>query len=170
MPRTATSDITSIAVGAALRQARLEIGITQQELASRLNVSAPYLSSIENGRMNVTIGQLSAIANALGAILDITFRVPGTHDRARHTGTARAREAGGLNTAVAGASSSRPPRPCGPLTTTSTLGAGARERRRLDRLATALPRRVRTLLQVGLMRDQRMSTLCDIRSHKGDAP
>ena len=76
LPRTATSDITSIAVGGALRSARLEIGITQQELASRLNVSAPYLSSIENGRMNMTIGQLSAIANALGAILDVTFRVP----------------------------------------------------------------------------------------------
>lgn len=77
MPRTATSDATSLSVGRALRRARLEVGISQQELASRLGVSPPYLSTLENGRSNTTIGQLSAIADALGVVLEIGFVAPG---------------------------------------------------------------------------------------------
>jgi transcriptional regulator with XRE-family HTH domain len=75
MPRTTTSDVTSVAVGRALRHARQEVGVTQHALATRLNVSAPYVSSIENGRTNVTVGQLSSIADALGVILNIEFRI-----------------------------------------------------------------------------------------------
>jgi transcriptional regulator with XRE-family HTH domain len=54
----------------------LDTGISQQELADRLGVSSPYLSTIENGRSNTTVGQLSAIADALGVILAVEFVVP----------------------------------------------------------------------------------------------
>ncbi len=50
--------------------------MTQIELAARLDVSAPYVSGVENGRANATVGQLSSIADALGVILAIEFRVP----------------------------------------------------------------------------------------------
>jgi transcriptional regulator with XRE-family HTH domain len=76
MPRTTTSDVTSLSVGRALRRARLDCGISQQELANRLGVSPPYLSTVENGRSNTTIGQLTTIADALGVILEIEFVVP----------------------------------------------------------------------------------------------
>jgi transcriptional regulator with XRE-family HTH domain len=66
----------SLAVGRELRRARLRVGLSQQELASRLGVSPPYLSTIENGRSNTTVGQLSAIADALGVILEIKFVAP----------------------------------------------------------------------------------------------
>lgn len=76
MPKTATSNITSLATGRSLRDARRKIGVSQNELATRLGVSPPYISGIENGRSNTTVGQLSAIADALGVVLEIGFSVP----------------------------------------------------------------------------------------------
>lgn len=76
MPKTATSNVTSLATGHSLREARRKMGVSQNELATRLQVSPPYLSGIENGRSNTTVGQLSAIADALGVVLEIGFSVP----------------------------------------------------------------------------------------------
>lgn len=77
MPRTSTSAIASAIAGRAIRDARRAVGMTQADLATRLGTSAPYVSLVETGRANPTIGQLSAVATALGVEMDLTFRVPG---------------------------------------------------------------------------------------------
>jgi transcriptional regulator with XRE-family HTH domain len=75
MPRTASSEIASQLLGAAIRDARKQAGLTQADLAERLQTSPPYVSSFENGKTNMTIGQLGAIADALGAELNIELVV-----------------------------------------------------------------------------------------------
>jgi transcriptional regulator with XRE-family HTH domain len=58
-----------------MRAARKEVGITQTELARRLNVSQPVIAALEAGRKNPTVGQLAAVADALQVGLDIEFPV-----------------------------------------------------------------------------------------------
>ncbi|MGI8729286.1 MAG: helix-turn-helix domain-containing protein [Solirubrobacteraceae bacterium] len=76
MPRTATSEITSKVIGKTIRDARRRVGLTQVELAARLGTSAPYISGVENGRANLTIGQLAAVAGALRVELHVELRLP----------------------------------------------------------------------------------------------
>lgn len=53
-------------IGARIKRARESSGITQEDLARRLLKHKSYLSKVENGRANPTIGSLIAIAEALG--------------------------------------------------------------------------------------------------------
>lgn len=76
MPRTAASEITSLLVGSSIRRAREDAGMTQAELADRMHASPPYVSGLETGKSNMTIGQLAAVADALHAELHIELRVP----------------------------------------------------------------------------------------------
>lgn len=76
MPRTSYSAIHSRAVGGRLRATRRTLGVTQAELARRLKVQPPYVSAIEAGRVNLTIGQLGAVASALGVGFDVEFTIP----------------------------------------------------------------------------------------------
>ena len=76
MPRTAASEITAKRVGAALRAARADAGLSQRALGERLSASGAYIANIEAGRENLTLGQLASLATALGAGLDVTFQVP----------------------------------------------------------------------------------------------
>jgi hypothetical protein len=41
-----------------------------------MDASAPYISGLENGRGNPTVGQLSAVADALRVELHVEFHVP----------------------------------------------------------------------------------------------
>jgi transcriptional regulator with XRE-family HTH domain len=75
MPKTTTSDIASIVVGSAIKRARREVGITQAELARRLGTSPPYVSMIESGASNLTVGQMSSVASALGVEMRVDFVV-----------------------------------------------------------------------------------------------
>lgn len=75
MPRTARSDPTAKLIGQAIRQARHEAGLTQAELARRLETTAPYITNVEAGRANLTVGQLASIAAALDATIEINLRV-----------------------------------------------------------------------------------------------
>lgn len=76
MPRTAPSLIASKAAGRAIRNARHEVGLTQVELARRLKASGPYISELEAGKSNLTIGQLWAVADALRVEMHIELRMP----------------------------------------------------------------------------------------------
>jgi UDP-N-acetylglucosamine 1-carboxyvinyltransferase len=58
-------------VGDSIRSARHEAGLTQAELAERLGTTPAYITNVEAGRTNLTIGQLAHIADALGADLDV---------------------------------------------------------------------------------------------------
>jgi transcriptional regulator with XRE-family HTH domain len=75
MPRTARSDPTAKLIGQAIREARHEAGLTQAELARRLETTAPYITNVEAGRANLTVGQLASIAAALDAAIEINLRV-----------------------------------------------------------------------------------------------
>ena len=76
MPKTATSDITARGVAVEIRATRLEAGMTQAQLAKRLGVTKPYVTNLEAGRENLTLGQLANIANGLGAGLHVSFPRP----------------------------------------------------------------------------------------------
>jgi transcriptional regulator with XRE-family HTH domain len=73
MPRTATSEVAAKLVGQAIRKTRTEAKLTQADVAARLGVSAAYVTNVEAGRGNVTIGQLAHIAEAMGAAMDIAL-------------------------------------------------------------------------------------------------
>lgn len=73
MPRTHSSDATSVRVGLEVRRARADLGITQAELARRMGVKPPYITNLEAGTRNITLGQLANLADALGRGLDISF-------------------------------------------------------------------------------------------------
>lgn len=53
-------------VGRNVRRARIEKGLTQEELAARAGTSQFYISSLEAGRRNPTIETLDELAQALG--------------------------------------------------------------------------------------------------------
>lgn len=76
MPRTANSAVASIVVGQSIRRVRQKLGLTQGELAERLGTTAPYVSALENGKANPTVGQLSAVASAMRVELHVEFYVP----------------------------------------------------------------------------------------------
>ncbi|WP_423459518.1 helix-turn-helix domain-containing protein [Ottowia sp. VDI28] len=54
-----------VALGAAIRQARLEKRISQEELAHRSEIDRSYMSSIERGQQNPGIASVLRIAAAL---------------------------------------------------------------------------------------------------------
>lgn len=73
MPRTAASDMTARIVGQEVRRARKEAGLTQAEVAARLNTSPTYVTNVEAGRLNLTLGQLARITSAIGADLQVSM-------------------------------------------------------------------------------------------------
>ena len=49
-----------------LRKLRRDAGLSQEEIATRSGLHVTYISSIENGKRNVSIENIFSIANALG--------------------------------------------------------------------------------------------------------
>jgi transcriptional regulator with XRE-family HTH domain len=56
-------------LGQAIREARREAGLTQEQLAERADVHWTYLSEIETGRKNPSVAVLRKIAGGLGVKL-----------------------------------------------------------------------------------------------------
>ncbi|HEY7953580.1 MAG TPA: helix-turn-helix transcriptional regulator [Solirubrobacteraceae bacterium] len=75
MPRTRRSAIHAQIVGQRLRAAREDVGLTQLQLAERMEVSQPVIAALEAGRGNPTVGQLAAVAEALQVGLDVDFKL-----------------------------------------------------------------------------------------------
>ena len=83
MQRTAVSEVHAKVLGRKLSDTRHALGLTQAVLAERLGVSASYISAVEAGRRNLTLGQLANIANAMRLGIDVSFiRPDGTPVRA----------------------------------------------------------------------------------------
>ena len=61
-------------LGARLRSARGQAGISLRELARRVAVSPSLVSQIERGSVKPSVGTLYAMANELGLLLDDLFR------------------------------------------------------------------------------------------------
>ena len=64
-------------IGSRLKNARIESGLTQQDLAEKINVSVAFVSRIERGSSHIILKRLSEICNILGisegTILNGTF-------------------------------------------------------------------------------------------------
>ncbi len=60
-------------IGVLLRQAREEVGITQEELARRLNTRKTAISRIENHAEDIKLSTLERVASALGKRLQISI-------------------------------------------------------------------------------------------------
>lgn len=76
-------------LGREIRETRHALGLSQVEVARRLGVSASYVSAVEAGRRNLTLGQLANVANAMRLGLNVSFiRPDGTPVRTRTTDAA----------------------------------------------------------------------------------
>lgn len=64
-------------IGERIKNRRKELKLTQEELATNLNLSTFYLSKIENGHASATLDTLAIIANYLD--LDLSFVITGTN-------------------------------------------------------------------------------------------
>jgi DNA-binding XRE family transcriptional regulator len=63
-------------IGFLLQQARLEKGLTQEELAAKVGTSKSYISKIENNVKEVRISTLQKIIEAgLGGQLELAIRI-----------------------------------------------------------------------------------------------
>lgn len=70
-------------LGATLRNARVEAGLTQDELGARAGVSRQLVSRIESGSPRGEVGRVAQVAAALGYRLTVVLRTPpkSTQDR-----------------------------------------------------------------------------------------
>jgi transcriptional regulator with XRE-family HTH domain len=57
---------TRKAFGDRLREVRLEIGLSQEQLAHKAGLDRGYVNSVENGKRNVSLVNIVRIAKALG--------------------------------------------------------------------------------------------------------
>lgn len=73
MPRTRRSAVHAQLVGQRIRAAREQVGLTQLQLAQRMEVSQPVIAALESGRGNPTVGQLAAVSAALQVGFDVEF-------------------------------------------------------------------------------------------------
>ena len=60
-------------IGIILRQARESAGLTQEELAKRVNTKKTAISRIENHAEDIKLSTLERVANALGKRLQISI-------------------------------------------------------------------------------------------------
>jgi transcriptional regulator with XRE-family HTH domain len=61
-------------IGKNIARIRKERGLTQEDLAGEMELDRPYLSEVENGKMNVTIKTLVSFARTLDTSLDELVR------------------------------------------------------------------------------------------------
>lgn len=67
----AEEDAYAFYTGLILHDARKEVKITQAELAKRINSTKSYISRIENGTINPSVGTFYRIMAALGLRVEI---------------------------------------------------------------------------------------------------
>jgi transcriptional regulator with XRE-family HTH domain len=58
-----------VAFGRSIREARVERGVSQEELAHRADIDRSYMSSIERGEQSVGLMLMARVAKALGVTL-----------------------------------------------------------------------------------------------------
>lgn len=63
--------------GERIRYLRKNMGLSQEELASRAPLHSMYIGQVEHGEKNVTVENIGKIAEALDVSLDELFRLIG---------------------------------------------------------------------------------------------
>ncbi|MCB0360374.1 MAG: helix-turn-helix domain-containing protein, partial [Bdellovibrionales bacterium] len=57
-------------IGTRIQSFRKELSLSQKELAQRADLDRAYISALEHGKQNVTVGALCKLANALNVTLE----------------------------------------------------------------------------------------------------
>ena len=73
MPRERPAKVKAH-VGSRIAAIRKRDGVSQEQLAARLDVSTQWLSRLENGHENATIETLVRVANTLGVAVVALFQ------------------------------------------------------------------------------------------------
>ncbi len=73
-------------VGRNIKAARLAAGMSQEELAARMDVDQGYVSSLEAGKRNPTILTVWHASEALGVLPEVLFRMGGAPSGPMTTG------------------------------------------------------------------------------------
>lgn len=63
-------DINYQKLGAAIRNRRKKVGLTQEKLAENVNLSPTHISNIETGKSKISLQSLISICNALNCLVD----------------------------------------------------------------------------------------------------
>ena len=64
------NDLDYGTIGVRVRAARKKLGLTQEELANRTELTVPYISNIENNHTKLSLMTITSIANALETTID----------------------------------------------------------------------------------------------------
>lgn len=75
--RMANGDIIESALGAAIRELRLEKGWTQEQLAMASGMNWKYLGAVERGEQSITVGKLTRLASSLDTRPSHIFEIAG---------------------------------------------------------------------------------------------
>ena len=67
-------DIDNVVVGYKIKQKRIELNLSQEELAHKVGIDQSDLSKIEKGNANPSVKMISRIARGLGNILNIDLK------------------------------------------------------------------------------------------------
>jgi transcriptional regulator with XRE-family HTH domain len=62
------------ALGRAIRRRREKLGVSQEKFAVQAGVHRTYMSSIERGKVGISVGVASQVAAALGVPLSVLIR------------------------------------------------------------------------------------------------
>lgn len=62
-----------VLVGLRIKELRNQLGISQEELANRAELDRTYITSVEKGRRNISIGTLEKITKQLGCTMHEFF-------------------------------------------------------------------------------------------------
>lgn len=66
--------------GQRVRQLRLDMAISQEELAARCQLDRTYISGVERGQRNISLKNIAALAAALNISLSTLFEGVSTDD------------------------------------------------------------------------------------------
>lgn len=62
-----------VLVGLRIKELRNQLGISQEELANKAELDRTYITSVEKGRRNISIGTLEKITKQLGCTMHEFF-------------------------------------------------------------------------------------------------
>ena len=87
MSETQNRNPLNVAFGSAVRSLRKGLAITQEELAGRAGLHRTYVTNVERGVCNLSLGSISKLASALGtSISSLLVDVEVSQTRLRKTG------------------------------------------------------------------------------------
>ncbi len=73
-------DLLLADLGRRIAELRAELGLTQEQLAERLEVSPRYVQMVEAGDENLTVKSLARLADELGVAVQQLFDEPKSRD------------------------------------------------------------------------------------------